>query len=146
MIPYNRIMIGLLKNADETKSKPEDDGCWNSTSLILCSTSVRTMETMHWLTGEWRITPERRIHQELYHADARQIFRHVYHLPERFSVVLMVGHNPGFEQFVSLFSEKQEVLPTTSLALLEFDVCNWSELTEKSRLKTIAVFRHRELS
>ena len=114
--------------------------------LILCSTSVRTMETMHWLTGEWRITPERRIHQELYHADARQIFRHVYHLPERFSVVLMVGHNPGFEQFVSLFSEKQEVLPTTSLALLEFDVCNWSELTEKSRLKTIAVFRPRELS
>jgi phosphohistidine phosphatase SixA len=41
---------------------------------------------------------------------------------------MMVGHNPGFEGFVSLLTGNQESMPTAAVAVIDLNIDKWSDV------------------
>lgn len=67
----------------------------------------------------------------IYNADVGTLMSVVRSLPEETTTVIIIGHNPGFEELAaSLGSDSGEDvrLPTAGLAILDFDVTSWSEI------------------
>lgn len=110
--------------------------------IVLCSTAARTRETacrvMKAGTLEWNI----RYEGTLYGASADNILSHIRALPDEYTSVLIIGHNPGTEDLVkglTLSEENDGMLarlswkyPTGALACLEFQVDNFADITLKS--------------
>ncbi len=105
--------------------------------LILCSPSVRTRETLLLAAKEaWDKAPKTRFDERLYEASPQTLLKIVKELPANVSHVMIIGHNPGFQELaVSLspsdsearhrFSEKFQ---TAALASFRFNVETWKNV------------------
>ena len=104
---------------------------------VLVSPAARTRETWEIVSAEWSRLPELSFRETLYEAAAGQLLVEAKRTPERIGTLLMLGHNPGLEDFarglardaskfgaLKLLSEK---FPTAALARFEFDG-KWEEL------------------
>lgn len=86
-------------------------------SLVLCSSSVRTRETL------WQVLPslscvETILYLDtLYHADHETILEEINLYSHKFSNILMVGHNPGVSDFYHGTKEN----PTAAPIKTDFD-------------------------
>ena len=99
--------------------------------LILCSPSVRTMETLMKLKKAFGTT-EVLFVDDLYMADADDILRILRHTASDKHDVLLIGHNPGLQEFLPMVCDWDvededlcthrivEGFPTSALACLEF--------------------------
>ena len=109
-------------------------------SRILCSTSLRTVQTtepvlaaapapVDYLAAIYLAPPGRLIALAQDAADADK-------------VLMLVGHNPGLEQCAALLAREavkpkeahrhdvmEEKFPTAALAVLDFDIANWKKLS-----------------
>ena len=103
-------------------------------SVVLCSSALRTRETLE------RIGPalgeEVSVHfeRELYAASEQGLLERLRGLEEEVDSVLVIGHNPGLERLVLTLGGSGPELaavarkyPTGALATLEFDG-RWREL------------------
>ena len=59
---------------------------------------------------------------------------------------LLVGHNPGVEDFVEYLTGNIETLPTSALVQIELPIKKWNELGTKTRGKIMNVWRPKELN
>ena len=107
------------------------------TVLLACAELGLDEEDVHW---------DRRI----YHAGVRALVGVLRETPERTSRVLMVGHNPGFEQLLEYLSAEPvpvpddwKLMPTAAVARLGVDV-PWPELGH-ARARLISLTRARSL-
>jgi phosphohistidine phosphatase len=67
---------------------------------------------------------------EIYNADAAEMMGIIKTLPEDYESVLMIGHNPTFEELTSyLISGGQAMLrfPTAALAVLKSEMNGWKD-------------------
>ena len=76
-----------------------------------------------------KIKTERR----LYHASEETILSVVHAIKDKFSTVLIFGHNPGLTDFVnSLLPEESGMLinnvPTSGVVAFSFDVDSWADI------------------
>jgi phosphohistidine phosphatase len=109
-------------------------------SLVLCSSSRRTRETLDGVSpgGEALIEPE------LYTASAATLLERLHRVPESTESVMLIGHNPALQILVlrlagghgsvvdgSDLAAAQRKFPTGALATLAFDGA-WSELAPGS--------------
>jgi len=104
--------------------------------LVLCSTSLRTRETLEGVAPGG----ETLIEAELYHADPAQLIERLHRISDEVESVMVIGHNPTLQITALRLSETgssngdgshraqiQQKFPTGALATLSFD-CEWSEL------------------
>ena len=71
-----------------------------------------------------------RVEPAIYGAGVDTLVRIVRRLPDAESCVLLVGHNPGFEELGARLAEEgtqEESLPTAGVIHLEFDVDRWHD-------------------
>src|SRR5688572_28494879 len=61
------------------------------------------------------------------------------------ATVMIVGHNPGLEELVTLLTGEQEHLPTAALAQIALPIERWSALDTTIRGTLIGVWRPKEL-
>lgn len=107
--------------------------------LVLCSSAVRTRETLELvLSALGPPSPEVRYDEELYMASpAAVIARLRKHAadPAAPQDVMIVGHNPGFEELARLLvgsggaddrARLAEKFPTCAVAVIAFDAGSWS--------------------
>ncbi|HEX4861396.1 MAG TPA: histidine phosphatase family protein [Rhizomicrobium sp.] len=107
---------------------------------ILCSSSVRTRETVKLLLPELGALPNVQYLSELYLAEPEVVLSLVRRASDRSGVLMVVGHNPGLEQLAlalaSVPLEKKlrkrydamdEKFPTCALAVIDFDVARWAD-------------------
>lgn len=103
--------------------------------LVIASPAVRAKETVERVIDgfgeDLRVTEERRI----YEAGAGALLDIVRAAPDEADHVMIVGHNPGFQNLVvtlsdacALREEAEQKFPTAALAEIRFDVDRWSEL------------------
>lgn len=98
--------------------------------LIISSPAKRALATARMVAREIGI-PEDRIVEEpaLYHADARRIMSIVRSLESMAGHLMLVGHNPGFNDFANSLAEtKIDNLPTAAIFQVEFDIDDWSKV------------------
>lgn len=69
-----------------------------------------------------------RFDPRIYEASVDTLLDVVRGLPDAEACVLLVGHNPGFEDLVAAFSGTAEHFPTAALARVELGVDRWSEI------------------
>jgi phosphohistidine phosphatase len=90
--------------------------------------------------GEIRMTPE------LYDADAARLREFVGKLSDQAARVMLVGHNPGLEEFLESLIGQHTPLTTGALAQVELAVDRWADLNSDTRGTLIKVWEPKELS
>lgn len=112
--------------------------------LIVSSTAVRartTAERAAKTAGyEGAIVLERAI----YHGTPAGILEVVAKVPDVVDRLLIVGHNPGFEELVLRLTGAYERFPTAALANVELDIETWREAPH-GRGRLLDLWRPREL-
>jgi phosphohistidine phosphatase len=73
--------------------------------LILCSSALRTRETLDLVLGNFAETPRSVIENELYGASQEALVDRLRRLPEAAANVLLVGHNPGLHELAVALAE-----------------------------------------
>jgi phosphohistidine phosphatase len=122
--------------------------------LILCSTAVRTTQTLAGLG----LHGEALIEEELYAASPAYLLERLQRLSDNVDSAMVIGHNPAMQVLVlrlaasgaaaeldgSGLLEIQRKFPTGALATLEFDG-GWSELAP-GRARLTAYVRPKQLA
>jgi phosphohistidine phosphatase len=108
--------------------------------LVIVSASRRTRET--WELVEPSVdTTEIRFDARIYEAPASRLLAVVRETPSSIRSLLLVGHNPGFEELAKLlvgygdryaFARLTEKFPTAGLAVIDFDRESWSEIAPRT--------------
>ena len=106
---------------------------------------MRTCETAEIVFGELKCQPTISLLDELYHATVEQMIFTLNHVAEPAASLLIIGHNPGFEEFLSRVTEQEIRFPTAALAQLEFVMDSWSLFSERTRGKLVNIWRPREI-
>jgi phosphohistidine phosphatase len=113
--------------------------------LIVSSTACRARQTTEEIIASSGYRGETRLMGELYHADRSGLVRFVAVLPDHCQRVLLVGHNPAFEEFLELIAGEYSPLSTAALALVEIPVESWSQFSADTRGRLLKTWQPREL-
>ena len=87
--------------------------------LAVVSTATRAQQTWQLAAAELASPPTIRNEDGVYAASVRELVDLVRELPGDADTVVMVGHNPGFEDLASTLSGQSVPMPTSALAVLE---------------------------
>jgi phosphohistidine phosphatase len=90
--------------------------------LVLCSPSARTRQTWRLVSAELGGTPESHVEshidKRIYTASPTDLLSVVRDLPASAGTALVIGHNPGLEELVSLLADVPCELRTSSVAVV----------------------------
>jgi len=93
--------------------------------LAVVSPSNRTRSTWKLAAAEFDSPPPVRTDEGVYAASASQLLGVVRALPDDAATVVLVGHNPGLEDFLSFLIGKRISMPTSAIAVIGLDG-SWS--------------------
>ena len=99
--------------------------------LILSSPAVRTRETVERVLKAAKLSVEVRFDQRIYEAGGLRLLEVVSQIENERKTVLLVGHNPGLEELLMLFTGTAERLSTAALARLEIKSSKWANAADK---------------
>jgi phosphohistidine phosphatase len=86
--------------------------------LVVCSPAIRAIQTWDLAAAELAATPPIRHDTWLYDASAEDLLMITQGLPHAASVAVLVGHNPGLEDFLTLLTGAAEPLKTSAIAVI----------------------------
>jgi phosphohistidine phosphatase len=112
--------------------------------LVLGSDSRRTRETWermqkHFPQGRASFT------RALYAAGPAELRTEVARLSADVRTVLVLGHNPGWEEAVKALSGREVRITTANVVLLEGEGATWGEALRRRRWSVAGVVRPKEL-
>ena len=97
--------------------------------LIISSTAVRALTTAELFALSCDFDGDMRTTQDFYLAGPPTYIEVLNQLPDNYERVMVVGHNPGMEELVSLLTDKDQRLTTANVAVVELPIASWEELT-----------------
>lgn len=103
--------------------------------LIVTSDATRARQTADIVATTIGLDDALEIEPRIYDADVSTLIAVVRGLPDSAARVIIVGHNPGFELLTDALSSSGSGsihLPTSGLAIVEFDTERWSNVAERS--------------
>ena len=110
--------------------------CRIEPELVLCSSAVRTRETLELIRPPLAAASTVTLEQELYAASAEELLERLRTLPDTLASVLLIGHNPGLQQLALVLAsagaelERLEAkFPTAALATLALPNASWGQLS-----------------
>ena len=116
--------------------------------LIICSPAIRTRETADLVVSTWQ-QPSHIVYEDrVYEAHWTELAAIVTGLPDEARTVLLIGHNPGLEDFVASWPDSADdkasqiladKFPTSSIAVVDV-MGTWRD-PQAIRLREIAIPR-----
>ena len=113
---------------------------------VYCSTSERTRETAARVFAELSQTPSTEFRDDLYHAEVDQLYSVISTVPDNARNTLIIGHNPGFENFVTELTGQFREIPTGTLISLHPHIDHWYEFRRDVRIELLGLWKPRELA
>ena len=89
--------------------------------LAVVSPAARARATWDLVAAELPAVPPTRIDDRVYAATGGELLDVVRSLPDEAHVVVLVGHNPGFEDLAARLTGTSVALPTSALAVIAWD-------------------------
>ena len=83
--------------------------------LVICSPAVRTRETAEIVLKSANLRVEERFDERIYEASLRDLLQVVSEIPDDKQVVILIGHNPGFEELLAFLTGEGRRMPTCAL-------------------------------
>lgn len=108
---------------------------------VVCSSSVRTQETVERMRDALRNLPKAAIEPGLYHADPDRMLEIVRSQPDDAKTVMLVGHQPGLSAFARMLaggkvrpgcSRAFEHFPTAAAAILASEANRWADIAPRT--------------
>lgn len=105
--------------------------------LVLCSTARRARATWELAKAAFSPSPKAKFDADIYHASPDALLQTVKATPANIQTLMIVGHNPGLEQFVELLASKGDPearralsakYPTGAIAVLDFPFDDWASV------------------
>ena len=96
--------------------------------LVVCSPAARTRETADIVLKHAGLKVDVNFVQRIYEASLRDLLHVVSEIPDDREVMLMIGHNPGFEELVAYLSGEHLHMPTCALAKIRLEVGSWKDI------------------
>ena len=112
--------------------------------LIVSSTARRAGKTAKKVAKACGYGGEIEIDGRLYQAHFSQFIGVLREVAEEHATVLVVGHNPGLEEFVLHLTGQTEPMPTAALAEVSLDIDSWQSLSSPPGGRLVRVWRPRE--
>jgi phosphohistidine phosphatase len=104
---------------------------------IIASDATRARQTAEIVAPAVDLTAPLTVEPRIYAADPDTLLAVVRRIPDEIQTAIIVGHNPGFEELAAALAGNPEHgvrLPTSGLAVLEFDVERWDAVRAGSGL------------
>ena len=98
--------------------------------LIISSTAKRARETAKLVMETSGYGGDLRLEDDFYMAGPEDYLEVLQLLPDVYTRVMIVGHNPGLEMLLEMFTGEWERLPTAALAEVRLRIARWEELDE----------------
>jgi phosphohistidine phosphatase len=112
---------------------------------IITSDATRARRTAEIVAPAVHFAAPLTLEPRLYAADLDTLLDVVRRIPDEVKTAIIIGHNPGFEELAAVLAAKAEHgvrLPTSGLAVLEFDVERWDAVRAGTgRLREVATPR-----
>jgi phosphohistidine phosphatase len=115
-------------------------------TVVLCSSSLRTRETLAAILPALGDALKIRIERALYGADAAQLLDQLRQVSNKASSAMLIAHNPGIQDLALALAAGgpalaglREKFPTGALATLELDVERWRDLDHGTATATTLV-------
>ena len=106
--------------------------------FALVSSARRTRDTWSLVAAELKSPCPALTAPSIYEATPAAILAAIHAAPEESEKLLVIGHNPGFEELAALLAsgDDTEVMkrlkakyPTAGLAVIDFDINRWADVT-----------------
>ena len=114
--------------------------------LIVSSTAIRARVTAKLVAKQAGYRGTVKHSRKLYLADAPKIIRVLGKVGGKASRLLVVGHNPGLEEFLAGLTGCTVVLPTAALVEVRLEADAWSALDASTRGRLVNLWRPRQVS
>jgi phosphohistidine phosphatase len=98
--------------------------------LILCSPAVRAKKTAQAVSNESGYEGEIEFHDDLYPGDTSTYLEILASSPDEIDRAMIVGHNPGLEEFLDALTGESARLPTSALAQIRLPIHDWAEINQ----------------
>ena len=106
--------------------------------LIISSTATRAWDTASIVAKISGYKGKKNKFDSLYAAEPEAYLRVLSKLSDKHDRVLIVGYNPGIEELIEKLTGDYHIMPTCTLAHIEFDIEKWSEiLHERTKQATL---------
>jgi phosphohistidine phosphatase len=99
-----------------------------NSALALSSRALRTRETLEILLSVSGIDVQVRFDRGIYDADLPTLLNVISRVPDKQTVLILVGHNPGMELLVSFLTGKPRSMPAAALAKISIPEISWKTL------------------
>lgn len=113
--------------------------------LIISSTAKRAWDTAEAVADQCGCENEVVLNEDLYSFESGAYLEALRDLPDAYSRVMVVGHNPGLEELVDLLTGESVGLPTAALAQVTLPIHSWQELTDETEGRLLNIWRPKEL-
>jgi phosphohistidine phosphatase len=123
--PLNEVGIEKIKKVAES-SKHQ----FINSDIIFSSTANRAIHTCLILTRQLSISNNKiRLSEDLYTFNHFEVFNFIKKIEDKYSQVVLVGHNPAYTEISNYFSENKILnLPTARWFSMKFDSNKWSDI------------------
>jgi phosphohistidine phosphatase SixA len=112
--------------------------------VVLCSTATRADETAQHALASAYLTPTVMRLDELYESDVARHVEAIRHADESGCAscerLLIVGHNPTLQGFVSQLVSRPVTMRTGALAVVALNIQHWGEIEVSSRGLLVGLF------
>jgi phosphohistidine phosphatase len=109
---------------------------------IISSHAVRAHETARILAHALKYPEDHiKIDSHLYYTDGDGIPDQFLDLPDRYSSVMIVGHNPAMTDFVNLYlADPIDQLPTSGIVSITFESDHWDSVMQSAYKVNLILF------
>lgn len=110
--------------------------------LVLHSSAARAVGTWQGMANEWAWEGPVEEHAALYHAGMGALRRVLQRVDADRRAVLVIGHNPGWEEAVAWLTGEVIGMGTATAALMAGEGADWAEaIAEPERWRLVEVIR-----
>ena len=96
--------------------------------LVLSSPAERARQTTQLVIEAAGLKTELRYDERIYEASVARLMGIVSELDDEAGMVMLVGHNPGFEELLEVLTGEAHKMPTAALACLELNLEKWNKV------------------
>jgi phosphohistidine phosphatase len=114
--------------------------------LVLSSPAVRARQTTDIVMEAAKLESDLRFDERIYEASAQRLMEVLKQIDRSKKAVLLVGHNPGLEDFLELLTGNVETMPTGTLSKVVLTASNWTAIEGKAgKLEWIVTPKHMKM-
>ena len=98
--------------------------------LIISSAAERALTTAELVALASGYDDELKVTRQFYLASPGAYIGALRRLPDGYTRVMVVGHNPGMEDLVEALTGQSTGMPTAAVACIELPITSWAALTD----------------